>query len=166
MPTIALLNGHTYAGGLFTALHHDYRILNPSKGFLCLNEVHFGSTIPMPMINIVKTKIGSRSTVRSMLTEGKRFDAKEALAQGIIDATGGLEEVLAFIHERNLLKLSQTGSYGAIKEDTYCEQLACLESPEQNTRWRERMEEFNHNLSQDRAKKVEAWAAAHKRAKI
>ena len=33
MPTIALLNGHAFAGGLMLAMHHDYRIMNPSKGF-------------------------------------------------------------------------------------------------------------------------------------
>lgn len=34
MPTVALLNGHTFAGGLILAMHHDYRIQNPTKGFL------------------------------------------------------------------------------------------------------------------------------------
>ncbi|RMZ86378.1 hypothetical protein DV736_g6399, partial [Chaetothyriales sp. CBS 134916] len=36
MPTIALINGHAFAGGLMTAMMHDYRIMNPHKGFLCI----------------------------------------------------------------------------------------------------------------------------------
>jgi enoyl-CoA hydratase/carnithine racemase len=51
MPTVALLNGHAFAGGLMTAMMHDYRIMNPHKGFVCLNELDFpsasnGSSIP------------------------------------------------------------------------------------------------------------------------
>ena len=36
MPTVALINGHAFAGGLMTAMMHDYRIMNPQKGFVCL----------------------------------------------------------------------------------------------------------------------------------
>lgn len=37
MPTVALLNGHAFAGGLIVAMHHDYRIMNPSKGYCCMS---------------------------------------------------------------------------------------------------------------------------------
>lgn len=42
MPTVALMNGHAFAGGLMLAMYHDYRVFNPSRGFLCLNELDFG----------------------------------------------------------------------------------------------------------------------------
>lgn len=42
MPTIALMNGHAFAGGLMLAMYHDYRVFNPARGFLCLNELDFG----------------------------------------------------------------------------------------------------------------------------
>ncbi|KAK3067781.1 hypothetical protein LTR53_015142, partial [Teratosphaeriaceae sp. CCFEE 6253] len=32
MPTIALLNGHAFAGALMLAMMHDYRMMNPHKG--------------------------------------------------------------------------------------------------------------------------------------
>ncbi|KAL1956205.1 hypothetical protein VTO42DRAFT_7552 [Malbranchea cinnamomea] len=166
MPTVALINGHAYAGGLFTALHHDYRIQNPSKGYLCLNEVHFGAVIPTPMVTIVKTKVGNRAAVRDLLTEGRRFNAQEALAHGIIDATGGLEETLALIKSRNLTKLGESGVYGAIKEDTYREQLAALDSPKENLQWRKRVEDTKAQLAQKRARRVEEWSAAQGRSKI
>ncbi|CAD0016615.1 unnamed protein product [Aureobasidium pullulans] len=38
MPTIALINGHGFAGALMTAMMHDYRIMNPHRGYICLNE--------------------------------------------------------------------------------------------------------------------------------
>jgi enoyl-CoA hydratase/carnithine racemase len=166
MPTVALINGHAYAGGLFTALHHDYRIQNPSKGFLCLNEVHFGAIIPSPMVSIVKTKIGNRGAVRDLLLEGRRFDAKEALAQGIIDATGGLDETLAFIKQRNLTKLAEAGVYGAIKDDTYREHIAVLRSDADNVRWRKEIEEFKDRLAEERAKKVEGWDGSQRKGKL
>lgn len=166
MPTIALMNGHAYAGGIFTALHHDYRIQNPSKGFLCMNEVHFGAVIPTAMVAIVKTKVGDRGAVRDLLTEGKRFNAQEALAKGIIDATGGLEETLDFIKSRNLRKMGQSGVYGAIKEETYREQLAYLDSPRENAEWREKIEQKKVELAQSRKEKVKQWSARQSKAKI
>ena len=38
-PTVALLNGHAFAGGAMTAMMHDYRVMNPHKGYFCLNEL-------------------------------------------------------------------------------------------------------------------------------
>ena len=166
MPTIALMNGHAYAGGIFAALHHDYRIQNPSKGFLCMNEIHFGAVIPTPLVSIVKTKVGDRAVVRDLLTEGKRFNAQEALAKGIIDATGGLEETLEFIKSRNLTKMGQTGVYGAIKEETYREQLAYLDLSKENAEWRETVEQKKVELAERRAEKVKQWRASQGKAKI
>lgn len=42
-PLIAMVNGHAFAGGFMIAMCHDYRVMNPNKGFLCLNELEFGT---------------------------------------------------------------------------------------------------------------------------
>lgn len=166
MPTIALMNGHAFAGGLFLALHHDYRFQNPSKGFLCLNEVHFGAMLPAPMAGIVKTKVSNVAAVRSLITEGKRFNAQEALAQGITDGTGGLDEVLKFIEERSLTKLGQTGVYGALKEQTYREQLYLLDHHAESDSWRAELEDAKEKMAEERTKRVEAWSANNGKSKI
>ena len=48
MPTVALLNGHAFAGGFITAMMHDYRIMNPhvrrTQGKLALPPVSFRVT--------------------------------------------------------------------------------------------------------------------------
>lgn len=72
MPTIALLNGHTFAGALMLAMHHDYRIMNPHRGYLCLNEVELGVPLAPPMSSIFRQKT-SPQTYRTLVLEGKRF---------------------------------------------------------------------------------------------
>jgi hypothetical protein len=72
MPTIALLNGHTFAGGLMVAMMHDYRIMNPHKGFLCLNELVLGVGLRPPMCSVFREKVGA-ATFRRMILEAVRF---------------------------------------------------------------------------------------------
>jgi enoyl-CoA hydratase/carnithine racemase len=42
VPTMAVINGHAYAGGLILALAHDYRIMKQNSGVLCLSEINIG----------------------------------------------------------------------------------------------------------------------------
>ena len=72
MPTVALLNGHTFAGGLMVAMMHDYRIMNPHRGYLCLNELELVMGLRPPMCSIFREKVGA-STFRRMILEAVRF---------------------------------------------------------------------------------------------
>jgi Delta3-Delta2-enoyl-CoA isomerase len=120
MPTIALINGHGFAGGLMTAMMHDYRIMNPHRGFLCLNELDFGAPLRSPMASIFRVKL-TMTTFRQMVLESKRYPAPEAMEAGIVDGVGGAEEMLKFIGERKLIQKAQSQSYGRIKEELYRE---------------------------------------------
>jgi Delta3-Delta2-enoyl-CoA isomerase len=126
MPTMALINGHAFAGGLMTAMAHDYRVMNPLKGFLCLNELEFGAGLHPPMASLFRVKLGM-STFRNMVLETKRYPAREALTEGILDAVGGVDEALAFIEEMKLVQKAQGKSYGGIKEELYREIVKDLE---------------------------------------
>lgn len=131
MPTVALINGHAFAGGMMTAMMHDYRIMNPHKGFVCLNELDFGAPLRPPMASIFRVKLPSISTLRNMVLESRRYPALEALKEGIIDGVGGPEETLAFIEEMKLVQKAQSPSYGLIKEELYREVVVDLdESPD------------------------------------
>lgn len=132
MPTLALLNGHTFAGGLLVALHHDYRIQNPSKGFLCMNEVLFGAAMDAPLLSIFREKITSPGTYRTLILEGHRFNAQQALKEGITDGLGGLDEALQFINEHELIKKGDAGVYGVLKEEMYRESMHLLSSHQAN----------------------------------
>ena len=129
MPTLALINGHAFAGGLMTVMMHDYRIMNPHKGYLCVNELEFGAMLQPPMAAIFRVKIGM-STFRNMILEGRRLPALEALKEGIIDGVGGAEETLAFISEYKLTQKAKGASYGKIKEELYREVIKDLDEGE------------------------------------
>ncbi len=157
MPTIALINGHAFAGGLMTAMMHDYRIMNPHKGFVCLNELDFGAPLRPPMASIFRVKLPSMSTFRHMVLESRRYPALEALKEGIIDGVGGPEETLAFIEEMKLIVKAQSQSYGRIKEELYREVVDDLdESP--NVATMEAAKEVERNRRElDAQKRVERW---------
>lgn len=72
MPTIALLNGHSFAGALMLAMMHDYRIMNPHRGYLCLNELELGVPLRPPMSSVFRQKV-SPQTYRKLVLEAARF---------------------------------------------------------------------------------------------
>ena len=160
MPTVALINGHCFAGGLMTAMMHDYRVMNPHKGFLCLNELDFGAPLRPPMASIFRVKLPAMSTFRNMVLESRRYQALEALKEGIIDGVGGPEETLTFIEEMKLAQKAQSQSYGRIKEELYREVVADLEeSPEVvNLEAAKEVERSRREL--DARQRVEQWKSA------
>ena len=127
MPLVALINGHAFAGGLMTAMMHDYRIMNPHKGYLCLNEVEFGAPLRPPMASIFRDKLPRPDTFRTILLEAKRFNALEALKEGVIDGLGGPEETIKFIAEMGLTAKAESGVYGKLKEEMWRQTVRLLE---------------------------------------
>ncbi|SPO03535.1 related to enoyl-CoA hydratase/isomerase [Cephalotrichum gorgonifer] len=120
MPTVALVNGHAFAAGLMLAMFHDYRVMNPARGFACLNEVDFGALLKAPMSSVFREKLPP-ATYRSLVLEGRRFPAEQAREAGIVDAVGGLQEALALVEERKLLGKAAGGVWGLLKVEMYRE---------------------------------------------
>jgi Delta3-Delta2-enoyl-CoA isomerase len=152
MPTIALVNGHAFAGGFMVAMMHDYRCMNPHKGFLCLNELELGVPLRPPMSSVFREKV-SAATLRRLVLEAHRFkvcclhsslrihspstkhylQALDALKEGIVDWLGGLPEVLAHVDEFKLVQKSQKGMsglhvYGDLKQEMFRETIDYLQS--------------------------------------
>ena len=125
MPTIALLNGHAFAGGIMLAMHHDYRVMNPARGFACVNELEFGVALKPAMSSIFRLKLPA-STYRAVVLEARRFAGPAAVEAGIADRVGGLDEVLALVRERKLTGKAATGIYGLLKTEMYRESVAFL----------------------------------------
>ncbi|KAI0525450.1 putative carnitinyl-CoA dehydratase [Xylaria bambusicola] len=126
MPTVAMINGHAFAGGIFWAMHHDYRVFTGrGKGFACVNELEFGAPLPPALSAIFRIKT-TPLVYRSVVLEAKRFDAEAALAAGIVDAVGELDAVLKLINDRGLVAKGSKGSYGQLKAEMYKESIAAL----------------------------------------
>ena len=77
MPTVALVNGHAFAGGLMLAMMHDYRIMNPHRGFVCLIGLELGYSLRPPMLSVFREKV-SATTLRRMILEAVRFKVSSA----------------------------------------------------------------------------------------
>jgi enoyl-CoA hydratase/carnithine racemase len=161
MPIVALINGHAFAGGLMTAMFCDYRVMNPHKGFVCLNELDFGANLRPGMAAIFNTKV-SPQTFRSMALESKRFNALAALEAGIVDALGGLEETLKFVEEMRLTEKAKSSSYGTMKESIYREAIRVVESEFQDTKDEKKREEERKTKDEEEKRTVEEWERSSK----
>lgn len=121
-PTVALIPGHAFAGGFMIAACHDYRVQNPDKGFLCLNEVTFNSEFLAPMLSIFKVKFGTPMVFKSAI-QAHRWTGKEALANGIVDVLGGLPECEELI-SKVAGKYVKVGAYPGIRTEILKEVIA------------------------------------------
>jgi len=159
MPTIALINGHCFGAGVFLAIAHDYRIQNPSKGFLCLPEIDLGAVIPSPFQQMFKQKLPSPAVFRLMALEGKRIPGKDAFEMGIVDGLGGLEDVLRLVEIKKLVAKTETGVWGSLKEDMYHETLTMMgeEGFHGSLTWREELEKQNFEEKESALNKIEKF---------
>lgn len=137
------------------AMHHDYRIFNPARGFLCLNELDLGVPLKPPMSSIFRQKITAPNVYRSLVLEAKRFGAKEALEAGIVDGLGGLDEALAYVKEKKLQDKAKTGVYGVLKAEMYRESVGYLEGHDAN----EKRDELNSKREEQRRREGESRVA-------
>lgn len=120
-PTIALVNGHAFAGGFMLAAHHDFIVMNPKKGFLCINEVTFGAPLLPPMASLFRIKYGTLMALKAGLT-AYRYTPKEAFDLGIVHALGGLNEAKQLAAK--VKPLSNSPSYASIRQEILKELIA------------------------------------------
>lgn len=83
-PTVAALNGHTFAAGVFFAAHMDFRLMRVDRGWVCLPEVDINIPLLPGMIAICQAVMPPQG-FRQLYYTGKRFTAPEALAIGFVD---------------------------------------------------------------------------------
>ena len=137
-------------------MYHDYRIQNPSRGFLCVNELDFGAPMRAPMVTIFREKLAA-STVRTMILEAKRFTGPEALNAGMVDGLGGLDETLGFIKSRGLDKKAASGVYNTLREEMFPKLLGVLNDEAGNLRWREELEGIKERTAEESKRNVESF---------
>jgi Delta3-Delta2-enoyl-CoA isomerase len=87
VPTVAAVNGHAFGGGAMLAMAHDFRVMRADRGFLCFPEVDIRIPFTPGMAALIQAKVTPATAVASMTT-GKRYGGPDALAVGLVDATG------------------------------------------------------------------------------
>ena len=157
MPTIALINGHAFAAGIMTAMMHDYRFMNPHRGFLCLNELEFGASLKAPMSSIFRQKLPNPNTYRTMVLEAKRFNALEALQEGIVDGMGMVPEVVKFIQEMGLVEKAKSGVYGQLKAEMWRETVGYLDDYAGSEKMIDESMRGEERRNERGEKRVEEW---------
>ncbi|KAL8719012.1 MAG: hypothetical protein Q9181_008122, partial [Wetmoreana brouardii] len=157
MPTLALLNGHAFAAGLMTAMMHDYRFMNPHRGYLCLNELEFGAPLQPPMSSIFRQKIPSPNTYRTLVLEAKRFSALEALEGGMVDGLGDLDDVVKFVREIKLVQMGRSGVYGRLKGEMWRETVGFLDAGAGEEEVGKREKEEQKKREENEERRVVEW---------
>ena len=120
-----------------------------------MNEVHFGATMDPGLLGIFKAKVPSPATFRSLILEGHRFTAQQALREGLVDALGGREEAMKFIQDRELVKKGDSGVLAGLKEEMYKDQLAALSSTQTSAEWHAALGAKLQNRSEERERRIE-----------
>lgn len=165
MPTIALVNGHAFAGGFMTAMMHDYRFMNPHRGYLCLNELEFGAPLKPAMASIFREKIPNPNTYRTVVLEAKRLNALEALKEGLVDGLGDFDEVMSFVEETALLKKAASGVYGMLKAEMWKHTVADLDEWQTAEQEIAKQKSQNERRRTEQQTRVEEWEKASFRTK-
>ncbi len=165
MPTLAVMPGHAFAAGFMTAMMHDYRIMNPHRGYLCLNELDFGAPLQPPMASIFRQKVPSPNTFRTIVLESKRIGALEGMKEGLLDSVGGVEEAITLIQEMRLVDRAKSGVYGRLKQEMWGETVSLLEDYKDSEQKEGTDRERQQTRREQEVYRVEQWENKTKTAK-
>lgn len=70
LPTMCVINGHAFAGGMMLALSHDYRTMRADRGYMCLSEINLNFPIPEAFGELVKVTLPP-NTLREVMYGGR-----------------------------------------------------------------------------------------------
>jgi enoyl-CoA hydratase/carnithine racemase len=132
IPTVAALQGHTYAGGAMLALAHDWRVMRADRGYFCLPEADINIPFTPGMSALIQSKLTPAAATDAMVA-ARRYGGEEAKEAGIVTATAPEESVLS---DSVALAAGQAGklgtTIGTIKARMYEGALAVLADPDVN----------------------------------
>jgi enoyl-CoA hydratase/carnithine racemase len=129
VPTVAALQGHTFAAGAMLALAHDFRVMRVDRGFFCMPEVDINIPFTPGMSALIRSRLQPQ-VAHEVMTTGRRYGGPDALASAIVDATAGDGEVLKQAVERAAALASKAAPVlGAIKARMYADVLTELRKP-------------------------------------
>jgi len=102
--TIAVINGHAFAGGAIVACAFDFRFMRTDRGYFCFPGVDLGIAILPSMDAILKKALPTPMVLEAQLT-GRRYTAPELEARQVVvkacPVNDLLREALAFAKSQN-----------------------------------------------------------------
>lgn len=127
-PTVALINGHAYGGGFLFSVAHDFRVMNSTKGWVCIPAVTLGLKLPLVIIQILKDKIGP-VRAKEMILLGKKYTGDQALHMNLVDKVYPenemLEKTIEFIEKEFPKNLK---SFSFLRKSLYHSTLEVVKS--------------------------------------
>ncbi len=131
-PTVAALQGHTFAAGAMLALAHDWRVMRADRGFFCLPEADINIPFTPGMDALIRAKLTPAAATDAMLT-ARRYGGEDALTAGLVTATAGEDHVLpSAVELARPLAAKDPGTLGTIKQRMYARVLDVLADDEAN----------------------------------
>jgi enoyl-CoA hydratase/carnithine racemase len=131
-PTVAALNGHTFAAGLFMAAHIDFRFMREDRGWICLPEVDINIPLLPGMIAICQATMRPDG-FRKLYYTGARLTGPEAVEIGFVERVYPLEALLpASIEFASMLGKKKTATYAKMKRCVREEIARILEEVDPN----------------------------------
>jgi len=126
VPSIAVLQGHTFAAGALLALGHDVRVMRADRGYFCLPEVDISIPFSPGMSAMVQARLTPNTAHEAMCT-GRRYGGADALEAGIVSHALPLEELLPAATEIARSLASKAGpTLQAIRTTMYHHAIALM----------------------------------------
>ncbi|WP_159944474.1 MULTISPECIES: enoyl-CoA hydratase-related protein [unclassified Nocardiopsis] len=130
MPTVAALQGHTFAAGAMFALCQDVRVMRADRGFWCLPEADINIPFTPAMSALIQARLSPRVAHEAMVT-ARRYGGHDAAAAGIVDQA--VEEAAVrstAVELARSLAPKDAATLGTIKERMYAPVLELLRQGE------------------------------------
>ncbi|GAA0977423.1 enoyl-CoA hydratase-related protein [Nocardiopsis tropica] len=126
MPTVAALQGHTFAAGAMFSLAHDLRVMRADRGFWCLPEADINIPFTPGMSALIQARLAPQTAHEAMLT-ARRYGGNDAEAAGIVDRAVSEQDVRPTAVElARSLAAKDAATMGTIKSRMYAPVLDVL----------------------------------------
>ncbi|MFF0143225.1 enoyl-CoA hydratase-related protein [Streptomyces sp. NPDC005227] len=126
VPTVAALQGHTFAAGAMLSLTHDFRVMRADRGYWCLPEADINIPFTPGMSALVQARLTPQIAHEAMLSS-HRYGGVDAVAAGIADRAVAEGEVRTAAVELAQSQASKAGdTLKTIKTRMYASTLATL----------------------------------------
>jgi len=130
VPSVAALQGHTFAAGAMLALAHDQRLMRADRGFFCLPEIDINIPFTPGMSRLIAARLPA-DTAHESMTTGRRYGGSDAAVAGIVDDAIGEADVLPRAIERAAsLADKNPNTLRTIKQRLYSDTLKALRAPQ------------------------------------